>query len=408
MINGLNACAITNFFESNNVANKGLMELGGYSIPGVIMANNKVEARERAEKASLFFGFSFFAPLLFLPILNKTFLKMHKVADRFDNNEAQIMKMSKEFLSKDPDYMLKGINTLKEELKTKSKLKNAEIGFDNILNKFKGNGGELQKRLIKVHSHVLLADIILTGGLMGSVYWISNAITKKKTGRDGFSAEFEMADKTHVEQKAQKYREKHKNDCYKANAILLTSALAASLAFKKGMLAKGSNFVKKHAAALDYKDGIYMSRAILLVVTLFGDFPNTMLSSRDKEESKYNLIKNLLGYSVFFGGDVLLNNVMARVMDKTCKNVNLINKEKLSEEAPLWKKITAPLYSMNEITKKSDWAPEVLSKTKKCKNAIFWGNFAIVTAIMGFGTPYLLNKMLKNKVNSEIKEKENA
>lgn len=30
----LDAITITNFFEANNVANKGLMEIGGYAIPG--------------------------------------------------------------------------------------------------------------------------------------------------------------------------------------------------------------------------------------------------------------------------------------------------------------------------------------------------------------------------------------
>lgn len=404
LINGVNLYSVTNFFESNNVANKGLMELGGYSVPGVIMANNKVEARERAEKASLFFGFSMIAPLIFLPVLNKSFLKLHGVSKTFKNGEGQLMQLSKKYLTKDSDYMIKGIKELKEELKSKKRFGNVEQGFDDILENFKGKEGELQKKLIKTHAKVLFSDLILTGGLMGSVYWMSNARTKKKTGREGFSAEFEMADKEHIEQKAQKFKEKSKHNFLKANTILLAGSLATALIFKRGMLKNGNSFIKKHAETLDYTQGIYMSRAILALITLIGDVPNTLLSSRDDQELKYNIIKNASLYGVFFGGDLVLNNLVARILNNTCKNVNLINKEQLPKDPSMWQKLTAPLYSMEEITKKKDWSPEVLNKTKKVKSAMFWGNFIAITGFLGFGLPYLLNKMVRKNVDKEVSE----
>ena len=406
MVRGVNLYSATNFFESNNVANKGLMELGGYSVPGVIMANNKVEARERAEKAGLLFGFSMIAPLIFLPVLNKSFLRLHGVSKSFKNGEGQLMQLSKKYLTKDSDYMIKGIKALKEDLKTKKGFKNTDIDFDNILNKFKGKEGELQKKLIKIHAKVLFTDLLLTGALTGSIYWMSNARTKKKTGREGFSAEFEMADKEHIEQKAQKFKEKSKNNFLKANSVLLLGALATALIFQKGMLKNGSSFIKKHAEALDYTKGIYMSRAILALIMIIGDVPNTLLSSRDNEELKYNVIKNAALYGTFFGGDLVLNNLVARTLDKTCKNVNLINKEQLPKDASVWKKLTAPLYSMDEINKKKDWAPEVLNKTKKYKAGMFWANFAVITGFLGFGLPFLLNKMIKKNVDKEVSEGE--
>ena len=33
---------------------------------------------------------------------------------------------------------------------------------------------------------------------------------------------------------------------------------------------------------------------------------------------------------------------------------------------------------------------------------MFWGNFAIITATLGFGLPYVLNKMLKNTVREDL------
>lgn len=365
------------------------------------MANNRVEARERAEKATMSFGFSFIIPLLFLPVLNRQFLKTYKVAKTFDKNEVKIMNLSKKYLAKDAQYMLEGLNKLKEELKPSNK----HEGIENILNRFKGREEELRQKLIKVHDKIMLSDIIITGGLMGSIYWIVNAITKKKTGRDGFSAEYKMASEEYVEGKAENYKKEYKNNVLKGAGILLASSLGFSLLFKKSMLSKQQNIIKKYAQLFDYTDGIYMSRSILALVALFGDVPNTLLASRDKEELKYNVIKNIVGYGVFLGGDLVLNNIVARTLDNMYKDVNLVNFENLDKDAPWWKKITAPLYSLKEISQKTNWAPEVLKKTKNFKIAMFWANFAAVTAFMGFGTPYFLNKMVKNKVKEETEQK---
>lgn len=397
-----NVTSITNTFESNNVANKALMEIGGYAVPGVVMANNQVEARERAEKSAMAFSFSFIAPLLFLPLMNKQLLKSYKITKSLSNNEVKIMNLSKKYLAKDSEYMLEGINKLKEELKTK----NLHHGINNILEKFKGNEEELRKNLIKAHDKILFLDILFTGGLMGSLYWLSNAHTKIKTGRDGFSAEYKMASEDYVENKAEQYRKKHNKNILKSVGILAAGALGFAMTFRKGMLSKGGNLIKKHANMFDYEEGVYMSRLVLMAISFFGDVPNTILSSRDKEERKYNIIKNIVFYSTFFGGDLILNNIVARTLDKMCKNVRLVNVENVKQDAPLLKKLTAPLYSLKEINQKTKWAPEVLKKTKSFKIAMFWANFTAVTAFMGFGTPYFLNKMVKKSVEQDAQQKQ--
>lgn len=404
MVNPLNIYSITNLFEANNVANKGLMEIGGYAVPGVVMANNKVEARERAEKAGLAFGFSFLAPLVFLPLLNRAFLKGYGVSKALNTQEAQIMRLSKKYLAKDADYMLKGINELKAEFKETHP--DIQKAFDGILKNFNTKEKQelLRQKLIGVNDKIMLCDFLLTGSLMGSIYWISNAITKKKTGRDGFSAEYKMAEKGYVEGKAQKYKKEHDTNILKAAGILALGAISLSTIFRKGMKAEGQNLIKKHAAIFDYKEGIYMSRAILLLITLFGDIPNTLLASRDKEELKYNTIKNGVVYGTFFGGDLILNNIVARIIDKTCKDINLVNKDDIGENPSLWKKLSAPLYTLKQIENKN-LAPDLMKKTKAIKTAMFWANFAAVTAFMGFGTPYFLNKMVRKKVEQDTKTK---
>jgi predicted PurR-regulated permease PerM len=45
-----------------------------------------------------------------------------------------------------------------------------------------------------------------------------------------------------------------------------------------------------------------MSRATFFFINLLGDVPNTLLASRDREELKYNIIKNIAFVATFFGG----------------------------------------------------------------------------------------------------------
>jgi hypothetical protein len=217
-----------------------------------------------------------------------------------------------------------------------------------------------------------------------------------------------MADKKYVEEKAKEYKKNARKNFLTANAILLGAATTLALGFKKGVSVKGDNFIKKNAKCFDYKKGIYMSRGILAGITLFGDIPNTLLASRDKEELKYNCIRNAVFFATFFGGDLALNNISARILSKTCKDVHLVNNEKLSPKASVWKKLTAPLYSMKELEQKKDWDPKILKKTKRFKVGMFWADFAAITAFLGFGTPFVLNKMVKKSVEKDVNSKKSA
>ena len=188
---------------------------------------------------------------------------------------------------------------------------------------------------------------------------------------------------------------------------LVGGSLAVYLGLKKGLLAKDSskfgNFVKKHADKFDYKDAIFMSRATFLGINIFGDVPNTLLACRDKEELKYNTLKNAAFLSFFFGGDLLLNNLGARVVDKTM-GTKLLDDSKVKIKNSLWNRINAPLRSFKDIEKNEiKLDPQLLKKTKTAGVAMFWGNFVLLGAILGFGVPYVLNKILRKDVSKQAK-----
>jgi len=402
MVGSISAYSLTSTIESNNVLNKGLLEITGYAVPSVIMANNKVEARERAEKSAALFGLSFLVPLVFIKGLNKGFSKLYKISDSLKGPETRLIEISKKYLVKDAKYMEEGIKELADNLDREG-TKGTKPAFDKVLEKFPDKE-KLRQALIKAQDKVLLGDYLLTGGSIGAIYWLSNENTKKKTGRDGFSAEFEMADKDYTNQKSQEYIKNKRKNILIANGILVGGSLGVSQSLKKAMSSNSENkivqFAKKHAHHFDYKKGVYMSRASLALIMLMGDIPNTLLASRDKDEFKNNAIRNALLFSVFFGGDLVLNNVAAQLLDKY-KGTKLVNKENLPKDASWFKKITCPLNSLDDL-KNKNWDAKVLKKTKNYGTAMFWGNFAIITATLGFALPSVLNKMLRQQVKQDL------
>ena len=395
------------------VLNKGLLEIGGVAVPNTIMANNKTEARERAEREGLYFAFAFIAPFICLPFFNKSFLKLAKISKQPNGFEDKIMHVSKKYLTKDGKYLEEGINNVLKDFENKKnhnhknydKIKEA---FDNIL-KTTPDKEVLRKKLIKVHSNVLLSDFLVSGLTLISIPWISNFITTLRTGKAGFSAKFNMVDEKTRKEESKEFEKTKKLKM----AALITSVLGAglllSVGLKTGLLAKNTshfgNFVKKHASKFDYKDGIFMSRTILLIATLFADFPSGILSCRDKDEVKYSLIRNIAIDSMFFGGDIAINAVAARVIDGTC-GTKLLDESDLKEKNTLWRRLSCPTKTFKEIEEnKINLDAKTLSKTKKAGIGMFWGNFAILCAMIGFGLPYILNKNLKENV-AKKKEKQ--
>lgn len=401
---------ITSNIQTNMVLNKGLLEIGGIAVPNTIMANNKTEARERAEREGLFFALAFLAPFVFLPAFNKGFLKLNKISDNMHGCDDKIMHMSKKYLTKDGRYLEEGMSKLLNTFKDKKNYSEISSSFSNILKKFPDRE-VLRKKLINTHSQVLISDFIVSGLMISSIPWLSNLITKIKTGKAGFSAKFKMVDEQTLNEDAKKHEQTKYKKLGVITGSILLSGIGLYLGLKKGMLAGNSskvgNFIKKHSAKFDYKDGIFMSRTILLLITLCADTPSTILSSRDKEEVKYNTIKNLTLNGIFFGGDIILNNLAARMLDKTM-GTKLLDTSKVEKKNTFLNRITCPLKTFKEIDEnKLKLDEQTLRKTKKAGVGMFWGNFIVLCGILGFGLPYMLNKILKQDVAREKDKNKN-
>ena len=82
---------------------------------------------------------------------------------------------------------------------------NSKLDIDALLESCGGDKEKLRQKIIKAKNAVFIFDCIFTFGMLGSVPFINNEITKKQSGQAGFSAEMSMADKEIVERRAKDY-----------------------------------------------------------------------------------------------------------------------------------------------------------------------------------------------------------
>lgn len=86
--------------------------------------------------------------------------------------------------------------------------------MQKLLEKCNNNPEILRKRLIKSKNWVLFSDLVISVITLGSLGFLNNYLTKKRTGKSGFSAELKMADPKIIEQRADEYEKNKKRYKY--------------------------------------------------------------------------------------------------------------------------------------------------------------------------------------------------
>lgn len=393
---------LTAAVEANTLMNKGIVDIGGFVVPQAIMSNNKDESIERVSKSLMYFAFTFLSPVIILPLLNKHALRSSKVLEKFEGSQKKIIEVSKEYLKKDADYLLEGVHKKSQELFGNKN------GFDETLNKFK-DVEELRQSLILSHKKVLRNDILITNIMVASIPWLGNLLTKARTNRSGYSGTYKLADQDFTK-KASEKRDKTKN-----LRLLATYAVAMLPVFVvPGLLSKalkpGKNIskvgkgpinkllkaVNKNAEKFDYTDSVKMSRLTGLIMWATSDYLPYQLACRDKYEYRDTLIRGTSIGLVFWGGDLLLKNVMSKLSDKFLGTKTFNDKKKQPFKF-------SELKNAKKVEELKNLSPKILKKTQAVAGSMYWVNLAIVMATLGFALPALLNKLLKRTVNEDKK-----
>lgn len=389
---------ITAFIQSNTLLNRGLTNIGGCAIPNAIMSNTKEEALERLSMSALSVTFAFIMPLFLLPKYNKHFLAKNKIVENFKNNEKRIIEVSKEYLTGTKEKLIEGIKKTGKEL-------NVEEDFNNILERFKGKEDKLKEKLLKTHEQILRSDFISTGLLMGSIPWIATTITEHKTGRTGFSATYNM-----LEEKKESKEEKRKKKLLRLLGTLAFALIPGPLISKgitRGLISDKKNIINSNPKNFEYTKGFSMSKTINATKWSMTGFLAKLPSSRDKYELKDKVFREGGTFLMFFGGDFLINNILGRMSDKFL-GTKIMNDDKFKGKPQnFFKRFLMPIRNFRKIDNMKDVPIDTIKKTKNIGALLYWISLLSNMAILGFGLPEFLNKMLKNSIEKDkLKSKE--
>jgi hypothetical protein len=164
---------------------------------------------------------------------------------------------------------------------------------------------------------------ILTIGLTmmaakGQLYsWVKNWLTEKRSGKKGFSGEFNYTDQAYRDKKSEAYY----RDKKKRMLISVGCGLMASIGFPLAVLGMakgvpGLKRLKKLLPRFNYVDGIFMPNEVFLVHTLFNYNLPMLLSCRDEHEFREKLSRCLAFDFFFYLGDDLIAGKVARLLEK--------------------------------------------------------------------------------------------
>ncbi|MBR1461609.1 hypothetical protein IJ596_08290 [bacterium] len=380
---------------------KAVLDVVSLDAPQVIMANNNQERREKFNKSLFSFALGYLSPLVTLPLTNRFAMKyIGKLTKSFWTNNHKAIHISNKFL-KDAEPMMAELTRMAKGVKknpfeeiyyklNSKKQYNPRLNIDELLKSCGGDKEKLRQKLINAKNAVLAFDLLFTSASIGCVGFFNNWQTKRKTKQDGYSAEFYMADKSIVEKRAESY--KKKEPLRKAAWLgVLTALTLCPLLIKKGLTSQTSNafnnYIKKIAPRLDYNDGIYMSRLALLLAS-FGIYSGITLASRNQTELKDTSIRSTVSTITYFGGDILIGSILGRLADKYLKT-NIINKD---IENAFIRKLIPPTKRLRSLD----------PRDKKIGAILYWVNLAMLSVCMGFGIPYLINKMIRHDVEKDV------
>lgn len=381
------AVGLAAYLDERVLLGKAVLDVISLDAPQIIMANNNFERREKFNKSAFSFVLGYISPLVTLPLTNRLAMRyVAKLTKSCFAKDSNIIQLSNKYLVNSKETK-KGIELLSQKLKT---------DYKPILERVGGDYEVLRKKLINAKNSVLAFDLLFTSASIGSLGFYNNWQTKKKTKQDGYSAEFSMADKDIVEQRAQSYKA---NEPLRKAAWggILAAITMSPLLIKKGLTSQKvnafNNYIKKIAPKFDYTDGIFMSR-LPFFISAIGLYSGITLASRNQTELKDTTIRSTVSTAAYFGGDILIGSILGRLSDKYLKTGLM----ETNVEKSFLNKIIPPVKRLKDLG----------VRDKNIGAALYWVNLAILSACMGFGIPYLINKMIRHDVAKDAQAKTNA
>ena len=408
---------VTRELDSSVMLSRALVDGCGCTIPWIIMANNGTERKEKARRFLFDYAIAYMSPFLALPLLNRFSSRyIGKLTKSFWSNNHKAIHISNEFL-KDTNSMMKELermsnktdkNPLIETLYNKINPKKRyaqKLNIDELLQSVGGDKEKLRRKIITSKNTVFILDCLSTFGILGSVPFVNNEITKNDTGHSGFSAEMSMADKEIVEKRAQAH-EKNKKKKYLAYwASMCVTTLIMSLTAFSALKSNSSNKIiksfKNNSKLFDYNKGIYIARLPFFIGFMLTTLAN-ILAARNGTERKDIAIRQGVGSAIFFGGDLLLSSIFTNLSDRIFGT-----KLRQDNNKTVFRKIFPKVKPIRQVIEEVE-QNKISKSNKKIAAGIFWLNMLILMISMGYAVPTAINKMIKKDVEKDVQAGRNA
>ena len=405
--------SVTKELDSSIILSRALVDGCGATIPWIIMANNGAERKEKARRLLFDYSIAYLSPFLTLPLSNRLSVKfIAKLTRPLLSNNHKAIHISNKYLN-DTESMMKELIKMSEKTTVDplDKLINLirpnkkivqKINIEELLKACGGDKEKLRQELIKAKNAVFISDCLFTFGILGTVPFINNEITKKQTGQTGFSAEMSMADREIVERRAKDYEKNKQKKFLTFLGIFASITLGMSLLGFASIYpsAKSSGkFVKalrSNAKYFDYTKGIYMSR-LPFFLGYMSDMIAVLLASRNKTERKDQAIRQGVGSAVFFGGDLLLGSLFTNISDRVFGTKLRVE----DNNKPLLRKIFPKVKRLSQVIEEVEQG-KIAKSNKKIAAGIFWSNMLILMCSLGYLIPKLVNRMIKHDVEKDV------
>lgn len=391
----------TAYVQDHTLLNRGITTLGGSTIPQCIMSNNKYEAQERGIMGGIYFIASYLTPILLIPVYNRCFMKNKGIIKNFDKTAERIIQVPKEYLTKEGN-LAEGLKKTAKIFDKKFKNNSTIRAFDEIYDRY-NNPEKLKQDLLSVHEKVLMTDFITTAAMWSAIPWIATEFTEHRTKRTDFSAGFNL--KTNKQVEIEKSKQNKKKKIAWNIAFVTIPGILYAKTVTKGLSSKvttDSNFliksIAKNANKFNYTSGTNMSKFIYASIWLLSSFPAKIISARDSNERKDRALRDAGLFTMFFGGDFLINNILGRLSDKFFKTEIMDTKDK---NLNFMQKFKLGLKNFRKLDEEKSLPLEVLNRTKKAGAAIYWLSLLTNTALIGFALPKVLNKFLRKNIEKE-------
>ncbi|MBX2859652.1 MAG: hypothetical protein KTR14_00325 [Vampirovibrio sp.] len=330
----------TNLFQDTALMNRAVLDTVGYGIPSVALTRNPTERKEQTLDRILVIGSAFFlAPLHAL-------LLMRYFGRKLPSKE--LMRVSYKHLKSLPEFK-QGLEEVAKNIVRDSRGKKSWTIPEKLLKDDK-YADSIRKQLIDAKSHMLLWDLLIEASILMNIKFITNWVTRKKTGKNQHAGEqgvvsADKLDNLYKEyDKKKRFSEKFKQSLGMMMALVISPTVALGLRHamrhpdKQNVVLKG---LRKIADKFDYKRGIYISMLPLGILVGL-QYLGYLMAARDKHELREKATVQGIGNYIFFFGNATWMYLLGKTVLRKAKikptlgiQENVDRLKKAGKSAPL-------------------------------------------------------------------------